>query len=182
MTSDDRAPSPLTRPLPNSYWVIHGRFLAGEHPTGANEDESVMRVQSLCAAGISCFVDLTEEGERPGYQHMLAGQTEYVRSSIVDSRVPLNVSQTLEVLAVIQQALARGGSVYVHCRAGIGRTGLVVGCFLAEEQGRGQAALKRLNMLWSQSEMSKSWREIPQTYEQAAYVRNWPRLRRLAPR
>ena len=74
------------------------------------------------------------------------------------------------------RALA-GSRVYVHCRAGIGRTGLVIGCFLAEEEQDGKAALKRLNRLWRQSARAESWPKVPQTREQADYIRRWPKLR-----
>jgi protein-tyrosine phosphatase len=79
------------------------------------------------------------------------------------------------LLSDIQAALASGRCVYVHCRAGIGRTGLVVGCFLAEEGGDGEAAITQLNRLWQQSERAKSWPNVPQTAEQADYIRQWPK-------
>ena len=45
-------------PTDGSYWVEPGRLLAGSYP----ED-----VQALQAAGVTLFVDLTEEGELPPY-------------------------------------------------------------------------------------------------------------------
>ena len=41
----------------------------------------------------------------------------------------------------IASALAAGRNVYIHCRAGIGRTGLVAGCFLVEQGRDGERAL-----------------------------------------
>jgi hypothetical protein len=169
----------LDRPLPNSYWVIPGRVLAGEYPGGAEDHDALARLARLEQAGINFFVDLTEEGELPPYRHLLPAQTEYLRSAIVDTRVPNNVSQTQEVLTNIRAALARGRAVYVHCRAGIGRTGLIIGCFLADEESNGKTALKILNRLWLQSERAVSWPQVPQTAEQADYVRRWPKLSRL---
>jgi protein tyrosine phosphatase len=78
-----------------------------------------------------------------------------------------------QILTVIGEALARERRIYVHCRAGIGRTGTVVGCFLAEQGIKGKAALKELNKLWKESERSKSWPKIPQTEQQADYIRGW---------
>ncbi len=77
----------------------------------------------------------------------------------------------------IRAALSLDRCVYVHCRAGIGRTGLVIGCFLAEEERDGKAALKRLNHLWRQSARAASWPKVPQTREQADYIRHWLTLR-----
>jgi hypothetical protein len=170
----------MDRPLPNSYWVIPGRLLAGEYPGNPDPAQARLRLTRLRDAGIDSFVDLTEEGELPPYSLWLPKQSEYLRSPIVDTRIPNNVAQTQALLAALRAALARGKGVYVHCRAGIGRTGLIVGCFLADDESSGAAALKTLNRLWRQSDRCATWPEVPQTAEQAAYIRGWPKLSKRA--
>ena len=170
------------RPLPNSYWVIPGRFLAGEHPLGAHQAETLERLKRLREAGINSFVDLTETHELLEYRHLLPRQIDYLRCAIVDTQVPDTVAQAQAALASIRAGLERGRSIYLHCRAGIGRTGLVVGCYLADEERDGEAALLRLNHLWQQSARSASWPTIPQTPEQADYIRQWPALSKTAGR
>ena len=169
----------VDRPLPNTYWVIPGRVLAGEHPAVGDTAESSARLARLLDAGIDSFVDLTEKGEMPAYRPLLPKGTHYLRSAIVDTRVPNNVAQTREILASIHTGLASGSSIYVHCRAGIGRTGLIIGCFLAEQEANGAAAIKILNSLWRQSDRAKTWPTVPQTAEQADYIRHWPILGKL---
>jgi hypothetical protein len=166
----------MKRPLANTYWVIPGRLLAGEYPGDVDEAQARARLARLDEAGINYIVDLTEDGELPPYRHWLPKHTEYRRSAILDTWVPTDPSQTRDLLAGIRAALARGRNVYVHCRAGIGRTGLVVGCFLADQESNGKSALKTLNRLWRQSERAKSWAKVPQTAEQADYVRHWPKV------
>jgi hypothetical protein len=172
--------TPLDRPLPNSYWVIEGSLLAGEHPAGADEAETRARLAALHQAGIDCFVDLTESGELPEYAHLLEPRDEYLRFEIPDMGVPYQVSRTMDLLLALRMALGRGRRIYVHCRAGIGRTGVIVGCFLAEEEPSGKSAVKRLNRLWKQSARSAEWRKVPQTTEQADYIRRWPTAQRAA--
>ena len=94
--------------------------------------------------------------------------------------MPLNVSEARALLTAIQDALVRQRRVYLHCRGGIGRTGLVVGCLLAEDCGDGKKALASLNDLWPQSARATRWPRIPQTLEQADYIRQWPRLREMS--
>ena len=147
----------MDRPLPNTYWVIPGRLLAGEYPFGADDADARARLALLREAGVDYFVDLTEECECPGYRHLLPARSRHVRSAIADTWVPNDAAQMQQILSDIRAALARGCCVYVHCRAGIGRTGVVVGCFLAEEGGDSKAALKLLNRLWRQSERAKKW-------------------------
>ncbi len=169
----------MDRPLPNTYWVIPGRLLAGEYPLGADAEDARARLARLEEAGIDYFVDLTEEYEQPGYRHLLQAHSTHVRSAILDAWVPDHAGQMQQILSDIRAALSLGRGVYVHCRAGIGRTGLVVGCFLAEEEQNGKSALKRLNRLWRQSARAESWPKVPQTREQADYIRRWLTLRDL---
>jgi hypothetical protein len=36
--------------------------------------------------------------------------------------------------------------------------------------------------MWRQSARSRSWPQVPQTSEQADYIRHWPKLRDLIPK
>ena len=166
----------MNRPLPNSYWVIPGRLLAGEYPIGMDYTDARARLARLRETGINYFIDLTEKGEMPEYRHLLPVYTRYQNSPIADTSVPASVTQVLELLSDIRLAVEAKRCIYVHCRAGIGRTGLVIGCYLADTGGDGKAVLKELNQLWQQSERAQSWPTIPQTPEQADYIRRWPKL------
>jgi|SRR5579883_2796545 len=174
-------PSAADRPLLNSYWVIPGRLLAGEHPVVSDRTESRDRVGRLRQANLDSFIDLTQPGEQPDYRHWLGKRDDYQRFAIVDGGVPQTVSETLALLEHLRRALASRRGVYVHCRAGIGRTGLAIGCYLAELGGDGRAALEQLNALWGQSGRASSWPRVPQTPQQADYIRRWPDLRKLHP-
>lgn len=168
-----KLPPTPERPFANTYWVIPGRLLAGEYPGAAHDAEALPRLASLYSAGIDSFIDLTEEGELPPYRHLLTAKNRYLRSAIVDATVPNNVSQVQTLVMTIREALDQRRGLYVHCRAGIGRTGLVMGCFLAQAEGDGKKALKILNRLWTQSERAKQWPKVPQTAAQADYVKRW---------
>jgi ADP-ribosyl-[dinitrogen reductase] hydrolase len=77
------------------------------------------------------------------------------------------------ILESLRQALRGPRPVYLHCRAGIGRTGMVAGCYLAEEGAGGEAALAELNRLWQQCARSAQWPSVPETAAQVEYVRAW---------
>jgi Dual specificity phosphatase, catalytic domain len=171
----------VNRPLPNSYWVIPGRLLAGEYPIGIDYSDARTRLSRFREAGINSFIDLTEKGELPDYRHLLPVHTKYLRSPIGDTRVPKNAQQVLELLSAIHAAIKAKRCLYVHCRQGIGRTGLVIGCYLADNGGDGKLALEELNRLWAQSERAANWPTVPQTAEQADYIRRWPKLKAQSP-
>ena len=162
-----------TLPLRNCYWVVPGLLLAGEHPNGPTRDKTKERLKKLMGAGIECFVDLTKPTELLRYDTFLPFHVEYARKSIKDHGLPSGRSQMTEILEYIAQSMRAGRPVYVHCRAGIGRTGTVVGCLLAERGLLGNDAIDELNRLWQQCRRSRSWPFIPETDAQAHYVREW---------
>ena len=167
-------------PLPNSYWVEQERLLAGEHPAGADAEATRKRLRRIVDAGIDCFIDLTEPAEFESYQPALAalmtGQAiAYLRKPIRDHGVPESDAHMQEILDALDGALAEGRLVYLHCRAGIGRTNLVAGCWLASRGGGGAAALERLNRRWRDSARSRAWPRVPETEEQTEFVRRWKR-------
>ncbi|HEY0745755.1 MAG TPA: dual specificity protein phosphatase family protein [Steroidobacteraceae bacterium] len=163
---------------PNSYWVIPGRLLAGGYPASADFSESRAQLARVQEAGIDYFIDLTEEGELPPYRHLLPFHVKYLRCPIPDHGVPALSAPIKRLLSDIRIGLAAKRCIYVHCRAGIGRTNLIIGCYLAEQQGDGKAALEHVNSLWRRSARAAIWPKVPETSEQADYVQRWPNLAR----
>jgi ADP-ribosyl-[dinitrogen reductase] hydrolase len=131
------------------------------------------RLSRLLAVGVDCFIDLTELHESAPYAAALPATVDYFRKPLVDHAVPAEATQMREILACLQGALQRGRVVYLHCRAGIGRTAMVAGCMLAERGLSGQETLAELNRLWQQSARAAQWPVIPETAEQSDYVASW---------
>ncbi len=80
---------------------------------------------------------------------------------------------TKAALGAIDGHLAAGRTVYVHCWGGVGRTGTIIGCWLARRHEPGQAALDRLKELWRENPKSRQGRRSPETDGQEQYVREW---------
>lgn len=170
------------RPIDAAYWVRPGRLLVGEHPGSRSRAQSMERLRRFLEAGVTCFVDLTEPNEMASYEMLLPFETptgrrvEYLREPVTDHGIPADAETMARILAMIDGALDAGHCVYLHCRAGIGRSATAAGCWLAERsQGGGEAALAELADLWQQSALSQHWPTVPETDDQAEYVRSWQR-------
>ncbi|MBK6599505.1 MAG: ADP-ribosylglycohydrolase family protein [Proteobacteria bacterium] len=135
--------------------------------------ETEQRMEAFLVAGFDCFVDLTAPGERDSYDQWVPRTSLYLRKPIPDHDVPRLPDHMAEILVEIEAALREGRQVYVHCRAGIGRTGTVVGCYLVNSGLEGDAALVELNRLWAENERSRYWEEVPETPAQKEFVRTW---------
>ncbi len=160
-------------PLANCYWVVPGRLLAGEYPAGATPEATRERLKRLAEAGIAAFIDLTEAGELLSYEAELPPGALHLRRPLPDHGLPGERVEMAAILAALREALDSQRCVYLHCRAGIGRTGMVAGCFLAEQGLGGEGALEELNRLWQQSARSAQWPSVPETAGQVEYVRGW---------
>ena len=85
------------------------------------------------------------------------------------------VPHMTRILDDIDAALADGGTAYVHCWGGIGRTGTVVGCWLVRhglDRGDPIATIARLRRA-----VLDSFMPSPQTTAQRAMVTGWRRGR-----
>ena len=150
------------RPETDCYWVVPESLLAGEYPRD---------LAFLAGIGVSAFIDLTREGELPSYSGNLGG-TIHLRFPVAEGSVPESPELTSAALDAIDGHIAQGGTVYVHCMGGIGRTGTIIGCWLARHGHPGQAALERLDDLRRKSALSGSI-PSPVTNEQVRYVLGW---------
>ncbi|MCZ7541186.1 MAG: hypothetical protein M5U29_15005 [Anaerolineae bacterium] len=158
-------------PVSGTVWVRPGALLAGPYPAPRDDEAARARLRALLAAGITVFVDLTEEGERPPYLETLRGEAAqggrgavHYRLAIPDFGVP-DAAHMAAILDTIDGALATGQAVYVHCLGGVGRTGTVVGCYLARHGAGGEEALRRVAALLGEGS--------PETEAQRQFVRRW---------
>jgi protein-tyrosine phosphatase len=168
----------VSRPNTNTYWVSQ-RLLAGEYPGHWDDAVAQQRLQAYLASGVTCFVDLTQEGELAPYNLLLPERTAsgqpivYQRMGIRDFSLPRSPQFMAAILDRIDEASAAGHVVYVHCWGGVGRTGIVVGCHLVRHGRSGEQALAEIARHWQTVEKRTRHPRSPETPEQTAYVRQW---------
>lgn len=161
------------------YWVLPGQLLAGEYPASKFFEQKTRRIlSSLLQTGIETFIDLTVPGELPPYHEILYEEAGWLEKSaiyrcfpIADFQVP-DKQDILKILEFINEEINHR-LVYIHCYAGLGRTGLVAGCYLSQYTPfHGEMALDRLNHL--RRLLPSAGLSSPQSDAQIEMVKNWP--------
>ncbi|MGA9545860.1 MAG: dual specificity protein phosphatase family protein [Candidatus Sulfotelmatobacter sp.] len=121
------------------YWLDGswpGKLAVGPRPRGGDwlRDDiaswkagHVDGVLSLLTPDEERDLDLRDEAGEVRKQGM--GFTSF---PIPDRQVPRSEAKLSEVLEGVTRALSSGRNVLVHCRQGIGRSGLVAGCLLVK--------------------------------------------------
>jgi protein-tyrosine phosphatase len=143
-----------------------GRLIAGRHPCAWGSENASAEVAELAAAGVTLFLDLTQSGELEPYASHVEPPARYVNRPIRDFSIPAR-DALVATLDEIDAEIDSGGLVYVHCWAGCGRTGVVVGTWLVRHGVAPNEALRRI--------ADARGLGCPQTLEQRVYVLDWRR-------
>lgn len=151
----DQSVSELRQPravagIRNFAWVVPGVLARGEQPPLT--DDTFAGLRDL---GITAVVSLRPHGEQPSANRRISSPFEYdvheergvaERNGLRFAHAPLEdfsappPEALAAALATVQETVAAGPGVYVHCRAGAGRAGLVSGAWLIAQGASGDEA------------------------------------------
>jgi protein-tyrosine phosphatase len=141
-----------------------GRLIAGRHPCAWGAENARAEVTDLASNGVTLFLDLTQSGELEPYAPLVEPPARYVNRPVRDFSVPTR-DDLVATLDLIDAEIDAGGVVYVHCWAGCGRTGVVVGTWLVRHGVPAEDALRRI--------AEARGLGCPQTLEQRVFVLDW---------
>lgn len=166
---------------PHAYRVPSFRLIAGEYPFTPEPEAARARFRGWLDAGVTRFVDLTEEGELLPYAPLLAAECAARGLSIEHRRLPIRDvdiptrERMREILDHLDETMAAGHTAYLHCWGGVGRTGTVVGCLLVRHGMSGEEALAEVQRLFDGLPPGKRGRHprSPETGAQRRFVREW---------
>lgn len=154
--------------MERSSYFIKNKAMFGSFPT----QEAVNELESH---GVNFFINLTYDHEKNITPYTT--KYTYINFPITDRRVPTDwrsFSYFLIKISNIIKNLKTGELIYIHCKGGHGRSGIVVACLLcyifkiSPEQ-----ALKHTTESHSKRiVMRDKWRKLgsPQTYQQKNFV------------
>lgn len=176
-------------PFERSYWVLPNKLLAGEIPSAKTESSKLEKIQGLLNCNIDVVINLMEEIEVDykdeiieDYSPILIKEAaklnrkvEVFRFAIEDLSLPTE-QQMSNIIDFIDDRIANGHKVYVHCWGGVGRTGTVIGCYLIRHgYAKPDNVIETINYLKRTTSISE--RDSPETEEQIQFVLGWTRGR-----
>lgn len=150
-----------------STYFIENKALFGSYPT----QDDIDYFENI---GVKYFIDLTTDTDKlPEYKTNFT----HIKFPITDRKIPNNVkdfsSFILKVVNIIND-LEDNDKIYIHCKGGHGRAGVVVASILVIYHNiTPTQALQLTNNYHSQRiEMKEKWRKIgsPQTPSQKKFV------------
>jgi protein-tyrosine phosphatase len=154
------------------YWVNgpwRGKLAMAARPRGGDwlPDE----IASWRSSGVATMVSLLEEHEerdldlKEERSEAEKQGLKFVSFPIVDRDVPMSRNKFGDMLETLHRELAAGQNVVLHCRQGIGRTGLVAACLLVGDGLDPQEAIERLK--------TARGLEVPETAQQLRWINDF---------
>lgn len=177
----------LTRKVPfdQAYWVVPDLLMAGYFPGSALIQDPHPQLSALLECGIRHFINLMRTDETQWYSKPIKpyeAQTQalaqkmgievsFDRMPIKDMGVPNRIDMA-RILDGIDQKIENGKPVYIHCLGGVGRTGTVVGCYLARHgYASGQKVIQLIQQLRQNTATHN--RSSPESNPQIDLVLSW---------
>jgi protein tyrosine phosphatase (PTP) superfamily phosphohydrolase (DUF442 family) len=149
MHDRDHASPRLVAGITNFGWVVPGLVARGEQPT-----LDAGTFEALREAGIGAVLSLRPDREPPprvagrwADEYLIAQERELAEAAgLRFANVPLQdfsappPDGVARALQILDAEVARAPGVYVHCRAGAGRAGVISGAWLIAHGGTGDRA------------------------------------------
>jgi protein-tyrosine phosphatase len=151
------------------YWIDGpwpGRLAISARPRGGDWLEEEMKAWRR--AGLDTVVSLLTPDEAEDLRLQQEGSVcqengiEFLTLPIIDRSIPALNANTTDLFERIETALAQGKNVDVHCRQGIGRSGLVAASLLV---ARGTPPAVAVDQVGKARHVT-----VPETAEQRAWI------------
>ena len=154
---------------PALYWLDErwpGKLAVAPRPRGDDwlEDE----IRHWKQAGVDVVLSLLESSEEKEMgleaeaRSVQAQGLQFMSFPIPDRQIPKSEARLARTLDVLDRALKDAKNVLVHCRQGVGRSGLVAACLLVRKGMSPGAAIEKVSAARGVA--------VPETEEQRIWI------------
>ncbi|MEI7554659.1 dual specificity protein phosphatase 23 [Candidatus Chlorohelix sp.] len=151
--------------LENWGWVIEGKLAGSALPGGSGkEDEDLL---FLHQQGIRAIVSLSQKSPRP--ELLQKYQIMHKHLPLPDFSAP-TVEQIEKLVHFIEKRIQRLEPVLIHCRAGYGRTGTILACYLVHRGMSASQAIAEIRRIRPDSIEIKEQERAVQEYARRLHV------------
>ncbi len=123
--------------VPNFSWVIENQLAGVSYPH--SEDALVL----LSKLGVKALLNLSEESVDTDLLTRYGFQVKHL--PLADFTAP-TLSQVEQAIASLDDFFGQDLPVAVHCGAGLGRTGTILGCYLVSQGSSAGQAIEQVRM------------------------------------
>jgi ribA/ribD-fused uncharacterized protein len=154
--------------MDNCSYFIKDKAIFGSFPT----QKIIHELENL---GVRYFIDLTTEEEKKRKIIPYTTKYTYINFPIVDRHIPIDLHAYAKfILRICNIIETTNDLIYLSCRGGHGRSGVVVATILCHKFGLSpEEALQQTTIYHSNRRILKDkWRKIgsPQTYTQKKFI------------
>jgi len=142
----------------NFSWVIEGK-LAGHHAPSSEDDLKWLKKKGVLALVRMAEIHITRVTSS---QIASYGLLDY-HETVPDFTAP-NLNQIESMVRFILKSLSKGLPVGVSCRAGLGRTGTILACYLVSQGYETGAAIDEVRRKRPGSIETKSQEDVIKAY------------------
>lgn len=144
--------------VPNFGWMLEKRLAGVSYP---RSEDAIVLLQKL---GIQALLSLSEESLSEDLLRKYKIQWKHL--PVPDFTAP-TLEQVEQALTIIDGFLGHGLPVAVHCRAGLGRTGTILACYLVAQGSSATDAIQKVRTKRPGSIETPEQEAVIKEYEQA---------------
>ena len=165
----------LSNPTPNCNYLLDDRIMFGWYPWSTSTGPFSNNIEDILKTGRTVFVNLTSISERCSFFNYIPLVVEKVNAPIFihypieDQGLPSDIDSYIKLITLLHSLVIKGDKLYIHCRGGHGRSGIVAACLLIHMGYDNNEALD----LISKAHKTRSYipdYPCPQTKEQVQFV------------
>lgn len=157
--------------LDNFSWLIEGKLAGSARPGGDGPEESDL--QFLQSQGIRAIVTLCHRQSSPELLEKYGLMSKYL--PVDDFKAP-SLELVEKAVGYIERRLENNQPVLVHCRAGYGRTGTILACYLVKRGMPPSQAIAEVRRARPGSVEVKSQERTVQQYYRKLHAHPEPEL------